>query len=219
MESLAARIRFPTSAVESKISVTRAWFRKRRVDRFRWLIGPSSRPAEIAGLLLASGAARDADEPTLTAMVLDIEPPAVAGIRVRRVKSLTDFEAMEAIHQAVYPSPTQGGADVRDRRARWAEFRATAGRTAFLAEVDADAVAYGVMVRTEPGPMLLAGGVTLPEARGQGAYRALIRARWMAARRSGAPALVTQAQAASRPILDRLGFRAGATIEVFVDQP
>ena len=50
---LAARIRFPASMVESKISVTRAWFRKRRVDRFRWMIGRSSRPADIDGLAAA----------------------------------------------------------------------------------------------------------------------------------------------------------------------
>jgi hypothetical protein len=70
---------------------------------------------------------------------------------------------------------------------------------------------------TEPGPMLLAGGVTLPEHRGRGAYRALVRARWDAAQRAGAPALVTQAQAASRPILERLGFRATGVIKVLVD--
>jgi hypothetical protein len=32
------------------------------------------------------------------------------------------------------------------------------------------------------------------------------------------PALVTQAQAASRPILERLGFRPTGTIEVLVDR-
>ena len=73
------------------------------------------------------------------------------------------------------------------------------------------------MRSTEPGPVLLAGGVTLPRARGRGAYRALVRARWDAARDSGAPALVTQAQAASRPILERLGFRSTGTIPVLVD--
>jgi predicted acetyltransferase len=67
--------------------------------------------------------------------------------------------------------------------------------------------------------MLLAGGVTRPEYRGRGAYRALVHARWKAAERAGAPALVTQAQAAARPILERLGFRPAGTIEVLVDHP
>jgi hypothetical protein len=51
------------------------------------------------------------------------------------------------------------------------------------------------------------------------ADRALVRARWDAAQRVGTPALVTQAQAASRPILERLGFRATAVIKVLVDRP
>ena len=56
-----------------------------------------------------------------------------------------------------------------------------------------------------------------PHARGRGAYRALVRARWDASQAMGAPALVTQAKAASRPILERLGFRTAGSIVVLVD--
>ncbi len=45
------------------------------------------------------------------------------------------------------------------------------------------------------------------EARGSGAYPALVRARWDAAVRLGTPALVTHALPMSKPILDRLGIR------------
>ena len=55
--------------------------------------------------------------------------------------------------------------------------------------------------------MTLFGGATLPEARGRGAYRALVAARWEDAVARGTPVLVTQAGAMSRPILARLGFR------------
>jgi len=88
----------------------------------------------------------------------------------------------------------------------------------YLAEIGGRPVAYGVMRRTYCGPWLLAGGVTLPEARGHGAYRALVRERWDAALAIGAPALVTQAQAASRPILERLGFRSAGSIAVLIDR-
>jgi GNAT superfamily N-acetyltransferase len=101
---------------------------------------------------------------------------------------------------------------------RWANFRA-AGSIAFLAEVDGAPVSFGIMDRSSAGPMLLAGGVTRPAYRGRGAYRALVYARRKAAEEAGAPALVTQAQAASRPILERLGFHATGTIEVLVDRP
>jgi len=213
---LALRIRFGEADVEPNITATRAWFADRQLEEFRWLIGPSATPRGITGMLVARGAARDEGEPNLTAMVLDHEPPPEIGVRTRRVGSFADFEAMERIREEVFGTPDHlraaGG------RARWANFRA-AGSIAFLAEVDGAPVSFGIMDRTSAGPMLLAGGVTRPAYRGRGAYRALVYARWKAAEEAGAPALVTQAQAASRPILERLGFHATGTIEVLVDRP
>jgi predicted acetyltransferase len=50
------------------------------------------------------------------------------------------------------------------------------------------------------------GGAVLPEARGRGAYRALVRARWDDAVARGTPALTVGAGPMSEPILRRLGF-------------
>jgi hypothetical protein len=58
----------------------------------------------------------------------------------------------------------------------------------------------------------MAGGATLPEARGRGAYGALVVARWEAAVARGTPALVTHAGSMSRPILERVGFVAAAEV-------
>ena len=63
----------------------------------------------------------------------------------------------------------------------------------------------------------LFGGATLPEARGRGAYRALVAARWEDAVARGTPVLVTQAGAMSRSILARLGFREVCTIRILLD--
>ena len=54
--------------------------------------------------------------------------------------------------------------------------------------------------------VLLAGGSTVPWARGRGAYRALVRARWDDAVSRGTPVLAVQAGAMSAPILAGLGF-------------
>jgi predicted GNAT family N-acyltransferase len=54
--------------------------------------------------------------------------------------------------------------------------------------------------------------VTLPSARGRGAYRALIAARWDEAVARGTPALAVQAQETSRPILERCGFEVVCTM-------
>ncbi|HEU5212144.1 MAG TPA: hypothetical protein VFU10_05190 [Gaiellaceae bacterium] len=65
--------------------------------------------------------------------------------------------------------------------------------------------------------LLLHGGATLPEARGRGAYRALLRARWDEAVARGTPALITQGGSMSRPILERAGFRRVGHIHMLVD--
>jgi predicted GNAT family N-acyltransferase len=60
--------------------------------------------------------------------------------------------------------------------------------------------------------LLLDGAATLPRARGRGAYRALIAARWDEAAARGTPGLVVQAQETSRPILERCGFAVVCTM-------
>jgi GNAT superfamily N-acetyltransferase len=83
--------------------------------------------------------------------------------------------------------------------------RETGVTVAFLAYLDGRPVACGRAAFCDRGGQLFA-GATLPEARGRGAYRALVRARWDEAVRRGTPALVTQAAPMSEPILRRLGF-------------
>ena len=162
------------------------------------------------------GASRDESEPELTAMVLDRVPSRVAHVPVREVRSRSDFAVVERIRRAVFGDGSTASSAELD--AGWSDLSGSEGSRIFLAEIGRRPVAYGVMRRTDRGPWLLAGGVTLPEARGQGAYRAIVRQRWDAAIAMGAPALVTQAQAASRPILERLGFRSVGSIAVLIDR-
>jgi predicted acetyltransferase len=64
----------------------------------------------------------------------------------------------------------------------------------------------------------LNGGSVAPDARGRGAYRALVRARWDDAVERGTPVLVTQAGRMSAPILLRLGFEEATRIHVLIDR-
>jgi hypothetical protein len=86
----------------------------------------------------------------------------------------------------------------------------------YLAYVDDRPVARATASFGEHGVTLF-GGATLPEARGRGAYRALVAARWDDAVVRGTPLLVTQAGRMSRPILERLGFRAVCQIRILLD--
>jgi predicted N-acetyltransferase YhbS len=214
--NLATRIRFGNRDLAGQVKTVRDWFAGRSVEAFRWLVGSSATPPDLLGGLLELGASRDEGEPELMAMVLDHAPPRVAGVPVREVKSISDFADVERIRRAVFADASTATSE--ELEAGWSDLSGSEGSRMFIAEIGGRPVAYGVMRRTDRGPWLLAGGVTLPEARGRGAYRALVRERWDAAVAMGAPALVTQAQAASRPILERLGFRSAGSIAVLIDQ-
>jgi GNAT superfamily N-acetyltransferase len=91
------------------------------------------------------------------------------------------------------------------------------GTVVYLAYVDGRPVARATGSFTEHGVTLF-GGAVLPEARGRGAYRALVRARWDDAvsrrRRSPSPTPAVS----PRPILARLGFREVCTIRALIDR-
>ena len=86
----------------------------------------------------------------------------------------------------------------------------------FMAYVDDEPVAAAQLSPCEAGG-LLGGSATNPEARGRGAYRALVRARWDEVVRRATPALVIQAGAMSRPILERIGFAPLFEVPVLLD--
>jgi hypothetical protein len=73
-------------------------------------------------------------------------------------------------------------------------------------------------VRADDLGLLYGGRATLSQARGRGAYRALLRARWNEAVARGTPALITQGGAMSRPILERVGFDPVGHVHALVDE-
>jgi len=78
-------------------------------------------------------------------------------------------------------------------------------------------VGFGRGIDMEDGVALM-GGAVLPEARGRGVYRALVRARWDHAVARGTPLLVVQAGPMSAPVLDGLGFERHGEIRLFADR-
>src|SRR4051812_49541331 len=79
----------------------------------------------------------------------------------------------------------------------------------FVALLDGEIVGSGGARYFESGIYLLGGNVAV-HARGRGVYRALVRARWEEAVRRGTPALVVQAGAKSRPILEPIRLTNGS---------
>ncbi|MGN6799040.1 MAG: GNAT family N-acetyltransferase [Gaiellaceae bacterium] len=168
---------------------------------------------EIADALLAAGARRPAPplDWQFTALATDTPPPPVDGFEIRRIESFEDY----LVGLEIALSAEQYTDEVRAQRraeakTHW-ERRKDGPSMEWLASIDGEPVAHA---RAFPGPrgLLLDGGATLPRARGRGAYRALIAARWDEAVARGTPALVVQAQDTSRPILERCGFETVCTM-------
>ena len=168
---------------------------------------------ELAEALVAAGARRPAPplEWEFTALATAAPPPGVAGFEVRRIATFEDY----LIGLEIALTAEQYTDEVR--AARRAEAKAAYERRKngpsmeWLAWIDGEPVAHA---RAFPGSrgLLLDGGATLPRARGRGAYRALIAARWHEAVARGTPALVVQAGEMSRPILERCGFEPVCTM-------
>jgi hypothetical protein len=205
------------AAVDDLIERSRTWFAERGRSASWWMIGPSATPADLADRLLASGAIEDS---TMTAMVLDREPPPGPGdVDIRRVATPDGYRrSMEIVADAFGFDAAARAAFVGDAEEAWRFWQTEPGRGYLLAHVDGIAVAEAGFASTIHGPMVLSGGATLHEWRGRGAYRALVRWRWDEAVRRGTPVLVVQASEDSRPILERLGFRKVGLVRTFRDR-
>ena len=190
-----------------------------RPRRCQWEVSGSARPADLHERLLALGFEPD-PEPEVVGMVLTREPPPVpAGVTVRRVETLADYAASQEIAHIAFGVPEEQLVALRERHAAgFDQLLASPDAALFLAELDGEPVASARATFARAG-VVLNSGATLPAARGRGAYRALVRARWEEGRRRGTPALVTQAGAQSRPILNGLGFVEVAEIRVLLDGP
>ena len=209
------RLRLRPEDVGEAIDEIRALIAARGRPACTWEVGDSATPSDLVERLLAKGCVPDR-EPLAIGMVLT-EPPAddAATVTARRVESLAEYTDAVRIAHTAFESSATSTAEALARAeidyAREGDQWAT-----YLAFLDGRPVARATAQFTDHG-VLLFGGATLPEARGRGAYRALVRARWDDAVVHGTPVLVTHAGSMSRPTLRSLGFREVARIHILLD--
>ncbi|MCW2962926.1 MAG: acetyltransferase [Actinomycetia bacterium] len=212
---IATRVRFGDDFADG-VSSVKAWFRDRGRDAFVWSIGPSTTPGDIGARLSEAGAVPMPGFETASCMVLTDAPPATHDVEVRELTTLEEYErGADLSAEAFAWGDEHRDAQKATLRAHW-EARDPTQRATFGAFVDDQLVAIGISSYTDRG-VYLDGGATLPQARGRGAYSALVAARWVDAVRRGTPALVVQAGPMSAPILERLGFESVATVEFLRD--
>jgi GNAT superfamily N-acetyltransferase len=213
------RLRLGADEVESTVAEVRELLGRLERPRSSWEVSSSATPADLVERLEQAGLVPDR-EPYAVSMVLsEPPPPPPAEIEVGRVETVEDYLAALSVQHVAFEVPE------RDRERQLADaarnfelWESSPHSALYLARLDGEPVAAGRATFADAGAVLN-GGATLPHARGQGAYRALVAARWEEAVRRGTPALITQAGAMSRPILDRLGFREVAEIHILVDEP
>jgi GNAT superfamily N-acetyltransferase len=205
--NVAQRFRLREDEIDDVRSEIHTRLRAKGRTACTWEVGTHATPADLADRLLDRGLVEDST-PLAVGMVLT-EPPAggAPDVVVRRVTTpeerLVEAQIGSVAFGTPYPErPPDSDGDPNN--------------VVYVAYVDGEPVARASASFSERGVTLF-GGATLPEARGRGAYRALVAARWADAVRRGTPALVTQASPMSRPILGRLGFREVCEIRILLD--
>jgi hypothetical protein len=212
------RVRLSQELVSDAVAETRAFLKSTARSRAIWSIGPSATPTGLCSMLTGMGMQPDVD-PVLKMLVLTTPPPPPPDdVVVRRATTTGDFELFFDIQQRAFEAETDQIERGRSALEVVAEDDLRADHAAtYLAYIDGEPVATARATFKDVA-VVLNGGSTLHHARGRGAYRALVSARWADAVARGLPFLTTQARHTSYPTLKKLGFVDVGDIEMLTDE-
>jgi hypothetical protein len=208
------RQRLQADEVDGAIDEVRRLLRERGRVRTQWEVGSAAQPPDLVERLLARGLVRDEDPHAVAVALTRAPPPPPADAVARRVETFEEYVRANQVQWEAFGGDTD---QVAEREAMLEHYWETSPNVMHAVWLDGELVSAGTCAPTEHG-LLLFGGATLPSARGRGAYRALIAARWEFAVERGTPALLTQAGAMSYPILTKLGFEAVGHVDMLVDE-
>jgi GNAT superfamily N-acetyltransferase len=220
--TIVQRVRCREDELPDVISEVRALVSDRGHRRAIWFVGPSSRPPNLLAMLRGAGflpTTAPPWEPRYAAMVMTRPPapPDDTTISARRVESLEEVVIGLRIDAAATGAPDAELDAMLQAAPALYETECRDGQLTFLA-FDGTGKAIAVATaQVSPLGLELAAAATLPDHRGQGAYRSLVHARWVEAVRRGTPALAVQAGENSMPILERLGFQTVGTLHAVTD--
>jgi hypothetical protein len=201
--NVVSRLRLPDDGVAEAVAEVRDWYRGQGRTACTWEVTTGSTPGDLHARLLDAGMHPDA-EPQMLALACTERPASESpGVTVEAVRTDDQLALVSSILRE------DEGFDPPE------EWLRSAPR--WIARIDGEAVATADITEMDDA-VFLGGAVTVPRARGRGAYRALVAARWDEAVRLGKPVLVTQSEPMSQPILARLGFRTVGEIRVLVDE-
>ena len=207
-------LRIRLGNVPEAVEWIRMQAQQRALRGLDWWVGWSATPVDLSEQLLALGLVPDPDEPTLTGMTCDVPPPAAPDVEIRRIETLDhQLAALEVDWEVWQHDAAERAARTKTERER---FDPNGSVHHFAAYDGGRPVGFGRAIDMDHGVALM-GGAVLPDYRGRGVYRALVRARWEHAAARGTPLLVVQAGHMSRPVLENLGFLPHGVLHLFAD--
>jgi hypothetical protein len=199
------RIRLDGFDADEAVATVRGFMGDTRGTVASWWLSEHSTPADVEERLLAAGLRIVEGDYLIDGMLLTAAPPA-ANVVARRVAAFDEFLAAVELQYEVFDLPAARRRSAEGLAASWEIEHRSDVWALYAAWIDGRIAGAGAAYFSPRG-FLMAGGATADWARGRGAYRALVRARWDDAAARGTPALVVQAGAMSAPVLRKLGFK------------
>jgi len=211
----AALVDLAPATASRRIEQAVAWL-SARGDRWRWLVGSTSRPTDLEERLLASGLSRIGDSP---GMALDLRgwqvgAPMPEGVTIELVVDEAGLSRWREVQRRGL------GLDDESAEAWWVAHR----RPGFdpglplrnwVASLDGAPVAAAALF-VGAGVAGIYNVVTVPEARGRGIGRAVTAAALDAGAAQGLPVAVLGASEMGYPVYRRLGFRDVSRLRSYV---
>ena len=198
--------------IEARVAELRALLAAEGFERAAWMVGEAAEPAGLAGRLQELGMVpwpREAEGfgARYRNMLLTTAPaPMAEGVLARQAETFEEFVQARRVAQGAFEA-SEHDRELAERKyiEQWEWHERMPDFKTFVAFVDGEVVGNAGAIFGGHAAFLV-GGAVREDARGRGAYRALVRARWEAAVERGTPALTVAAGSMSGPILERLGF-------------
>jgi GNAT superfamily N-acetyltransferase len=199
------RIRLREHKIGDAVEAARSFMRLNRISHASWWLSERSTPSDVEPRLLEEGLEIVQGDYLIDGLLLTSPPPHAPEIEARPVADADEHVAAVEAQYEAFSTLLERRRDAQALADEYERERQAEVVVLFAAWLDGRIVGSGRAICTPRG-VLLAGGSTVPSARGRGVYRALVRARWDLAAARATPALAVQAGSQSAPILRRLGF-------------
>jgi GNAT superfamily N-acetyltransferase len=167
-----------------------------------WRVFDHDTPSNLENILEDEGFEK-IDSVTLVVLTIDDYEPEKTELDVRELSEASQLQDFISVTESAFAEPSKVDIEHHARLLAYPNFKY------YVAYSDNRPVAsarFEIPDQSRFG--LFFGGCVVPEYRGKGFYKALVNARFTEAKKMGLKYISTEARVSSRPILEKLGFKA-----------